>query len=137
MPARLVNTHHVRGVAVRAPGLRVYWFHMKKADLHERQCREMRAKYVVPKETKVRMVETEPGRWEPTIKVSEAAARLGVSNSTARRLLKPDARRYRIGLDGPMFPGDKLKRGQRVRMAWIITESAIQRVISRMEGLTT
>lgn len=108
---------------------------MMKPEVLERRCREMREKNADQNQTKVQLVESKPGEFEPVVTVAEAAVRLGVSNSTARRLLKNDARRYRTGLEGPMYPGDRLKRGQRVRMSWVIPESAVQRVILRMRGL--
>lgn len=60
-----------------------------------------------------------------------------MSYSSARRLLhnEPGVRRYSTGTDGPVYPGSKLKRFQRVRLTWVIPECAIQNVVSRMMGL--
>jgi hypothetical protein len=72
-----------------------------------------------------------------TYDLAKAAAKIGISYSTARRLLKadPDVRRY-SGTTGeqPFFPGMELKRHQRVRLTWVIPESSIQRVILKMRG---
>jgi hypothetical protein len=74
---------------------------------------------------------------EPTYNLKKAAARIGVSYSTARRLLNadPEVQRY-SGTTGQQafFPGMALKRHQRVRLTWIIPESSIQRVILKMRG---
>jgi hypothetical protein len=107
---------------------------MKKPEVLERLCQEMRKKNAAHDKPTVKVFESD-GVLEPIISVAEAAMRLGVSNSTARRLLKKAALRYRIGVDGPMFPGDKLKRGQQVRMAWIIPEKAVNEIKLRMTGL--
>jgi hypothetical protein len=74
---------------------------------------------------------------EPTYDLKQAAAKMGVSYSTARRLLNadPNVQRY-SGTTGQQafFPGMALKRHQRVRLTWIIPESSIQRVILKMRG---
>jgi hypothetical protein len=74
---------------------------------------------------------------EPTYDLKQAAAKMGVSYSTARRLLNtdPNVRRY-SGTTGhqAFFPGMALKRHQRVRLTWIIPESSIQRVKLMMRG---
>jgi hypothetical protein len=74
---------------------------------------------------------------EPTYDLKQAAAKIGVSYSTARRLLNadPNVQRY-SGTTGQQafFPGMALKRHQRVRLTWIIPESSIQRVILKMRG---
>ena len=74
---------------------------------------------------------------ELTCDLKQAAAKIGVSYSTARRLLNadPNVRRY-SGTTGQQafFPGMALKRHQRVRLTWIIPESSIQRVILKMRG---
>jgi len=74
---------------------------------------------------------------EATYDLTQAAAKIGVSYSTARRLLNddPNVRRY-SGTTGQQafFPGMALKRHQRVRLTWIIPESSIQRVILKMRG---
>jgi hypothetical protein len=76
-------------------------------------------------------------RTEATYDLKQAAAKIGVSYSTARRLLNtdPNVQRY-SGTTGqqPFFPGMALKRHQRVRLTWIIPESSIQRVILKMRG---
>lgn len=72
-----------------------------------------------------------------TYDLKQAAAKIGVSYSTARRLLNsdPDVQRY-SGTTGQQafFPGMALKRHQRVRLTWIIPESSIQRMILKMRG---
>ena len=77
------------------------------------------------------------GTDEATYDLKQAAAKMGVSYSTARRLLDadPDVQRY-SGTTGQQafFPGMALKRHQRVRLTWIIPESSIQRVILKMRG---
>ena len=83
-------------------------------------------------------IETVAGIDEaPTYDLKEAAAKMGVSYSTARRLLNadPNVQRY-SGTTGQQafFPGMALKRHQRVRLTWIIPESSIQRVILKMRG---
>jgi hypothetical protein len=74
---------------------------------------------------------------EPAYDLKQAAAKMGVSYSTARRLLNgdPNVQRY-SGTTGQQafFPGMALKRHQRVRLTWIIPESSIQRVILKMRG---
>ncbi len=74
---------------------------------------------------------------EPTYDLKQAAAKMGVSYSTARRLLNgdPNVQRY-SGTTGQQafFPGMALKRHQRVRLTWIIPESSIQRVLLKMRG---
>jgi hypothetical protein len=62
---------------------------------------------------------------EPTYDLKHAAAKMGVSYSTARRLLTadPDVQRYRATTgQQAFFPGMALKRHQRVRLTWIIPE---------------
>jgi hypothetical protein len=78
-----------------------------------------------------------PAQGEPrTYNLRQAARRLGVSYSTARRLLDgdPDVRRYSAATGEPVFPGTPLKRFQRVRMTWVIPESSIERLILQMQG---
>lgn len=74
---------------------------------------------------------------EPTYDLKQSAAKIGVSYSTARRLLNADPKVQRYsGMTGQQafFPGMALKRHQRVRLTWIIPESSIQRVILKMRG---
>lgn len=82
-------------------------------------------------------LETGAGTDEATYDLTQAAAKMGVSYSTARRLLNadPHVQRY-SGTTGQkaFFPGMALKRHQRVRLTWIIPESSIQRVILKMRG---
>ena len=74
---------------------------------------------------------------EPTYDLKQAAAKIGVSYSTARRLLNadPDVQRYSCTMgQEAFFPGMALKRHQRVRLTWIIPESSVQRVTLKMRG---
>jgi hypothetical protein len=72
---------------------------------------------------------------EKKYKLSQAAKRLGVSYATAGRLLigEPGVKRYSGTMGNEaVFPTTKLKRHQRVRMTWIIPETAIQSVLRNM-----
>lgn len=72
---------------------------------------------------------------EATYTLNRAALKIGVSYSTARRLLRddPDVQRYSCTTGQEVvFPGMKLRKHQRVRMTWIIPESSIQRAKLKM-----
>jgi hypothetical protein len=111
---------------------------MMKPEVLEKRCLEMRRRSAAEtKSEQCTLVINEAGKSESTYNLSHAAVKLGVSYSSARRLLQnePGVRRYSTGTEGPVYPGSKLKRYQRVRLTWVIPESAIQSVVSRMMGL--
>jgi hypothetical protein len=111
---------------------------MMKPEVLERRCLEMRRKMAgEPKQQNPSVIDG-AGKSEITFNLAEAAVKLGVSYSSARRLLQnePGVRRYSTGTQGPVYPGSKLKRFQRVRLTWVIPESAIHNIVSRMNGLT-
>ena len=106
---------------------------MMKSEVFERRCAELKARLRshdcegigLPAQLKSR-----------TYNLRQTALRLGVSYSTARRLLDadPEVRRYSTATGQPVFPGTPLKRFQRVRMTWVIPESSIERLIRQMQG---
>jgi hypothetical protein len=75
---------------------------------------------------------------ERNLSLAQAAAELGVSYSTARRMLAHEegVRRYSTTTagDAVVYPRQKLKRYQRVRLSFVIPESVIERVKRRMAG---
>lgn len=72
--------------------------------------------------------------------LTEAALEIGVSYSTARRILANEdgVRRYSTTTTGDavIYPGQNLKRYQRVRMTYVIDKAAIDRVKLRMAGMS-
>lgn len=72
------------------------------------------------------------GRWS----LKEAANELGVSYWTARRIfIAENVGRYSTGIGtSPVYPSTPLKRFQRVRMTYVITDSDIERVQKKMRG---
>jgi AraC-like DNA-binding protein len=76
---------------------------------------------------------------EPTFNLAQVARQLGVSYSTARRLVQyePGVRRYSTTTAGtsPVFPGTALRRCQRVRMSFVIPESVVVRLRQKMCGV--
>jgi hypothetical protein len=75
---------------------------------------------------------------ERNLSLSEAAAAIGVSYSTARRMLAHEegVRRFSTTTagDAVVYPGQRLKRYQRVRLTFVIPESVVERVKRRMAG---
>ena len=108
---------------------------MMKSEVFERRCAELKQRLRSNDGGVIRF----PAPVEPrTYNLRQAAQRLGVSYSTARRLLDtdPDVRRYSTATGEPVFPGPgtPLKRFQRVRLTWVIPESSIERLILQMQG---
>jgi hypothetical protein len=104
-----------------------------KSEVFERRCAELKQRLGSNDCAVGRL----PAPVEPrTYNLHQAAQRLGVSYSTARRLLDadPNVRRYSTATGEPVFPGTPLKRFQRVRMTWVIPESSIERLIQQMQG---
>ncbi len=67
--------------------------------------------------------------------LKDAAKELGVSYWTARRLLiEEGVSRYSTSGGAPVYPSTPLKRFQRVRMTYVITDSDIARVKLKMRG---
>ena len=92
---------------------------MMKPEVLERRCAELKDRLRKQNCAVIRL----PAQGEPqTFHLRQAARRLGVSYSTARRLLDgdPGVRRYSAATGEPVFPGTALKRFQRVRMTWVI-----------------
>ena len=70
-------------------------------------------------------------RWS----LKDAAKELGVSYWTARRIFNDEnVQRYSTAGGVPVYPSTPLKRLQRVRMTYIITDSDIDRVKKKMQG---
>ena len=70
-------------------------------------------------------------RWS----LKNAATELGVSYWTARRIFNNEnVQRYSTAGGDPVYPSTPLKRFQRVRMTYIITDSDIDRVKKKMQG---
>jgi hypothetical protein len=107
---------------------------MMKQEVFERRCSELKERQAIKQDCDV--VRLPPQSASRTYSLRQAAQRLGVSYSTARRLLAtdPDVRRYSTATGEPVFPGTPLKRFQCVRLTWVIPESAIQRLILKMQG---
>lgn len=84
-------------------------------------------------ELRERMSASEPER---TFNLAETAQELGVSYSTARRLCnQANVRRYSTTNGAVIFPGSPLKRFQRVRYTYVVTQSDIERIKNQMRGL--
>ena len=106
---------------------------MMRPEVLNSRCVAMKARFLGAAKPKVVMIDG--GAFEETYTLAEAARLLGVSYTTAGRLLKAEAgvMRYRTGSDGSVGFGDtKLKRLQRVRLTWVIPEGVIRRLIERM-----
>jgi hypothetical protein len=106
---------------------------MMKPGVLERKCAELKQRLTEQNCAVSRL----PAPGEPrTYNLRQAARYVGVSYSTARRLLYRDleVRRYSAATGEPVFPGTPLKRFQRVRMSWVIPESSIERLIQQMQG---
>ena len=106
---------------------------MMKSEVLERRCAELKQRLRSNECTIIRLSAPVEPR---TYNLRQAALRLGVSYSTARRLLDadPHVRRYSTATGEPVFPGTPLKRFQRVRLTWVIPESSIERLIQQMQG---
>ena len=101
---------------------------MMRPEVFERRCAEMKGRQLAMPDCEVARL---PPQSEPSpYNLRQAARRLGVCYSTARRLLAsdPDVRRYSTATGEPVFPGTPLKRFQCVRLTWVIPESSIQRL---------
>lgn len=73
---------------------------------------------------------------ERTYNLSHTAVLLGVSYSTARRLCNQEnVRRYSTTSGDVVYPGSKVKRFQRVRLTYVVTESDIDRIRNKMRGV--
>ena len=107
---------------------------MMKQETFERRCSEMKERQEIKRDSDVFLLA--PQSASRTYNLRQAAKRLGVSYSTARRLLATDpyVRRYSTTTGEPAFPGTPLKRFQCVRLTWVIPESAIERLILKMQG---
>jgi hypothetical protein len=83
-------------------------------------------------------VSTTTQQAEKRLNLAGAARELGVSYSTARRLLRHESgvMRYSTTTAGTqaIFPDTLLKRNQKVRMTYVIPESVIVRLRCRMRG---
>lgn len=74
---------------------------------------------------------------ERTFNLSETAEQLGVSYSTARRLCnQANVRRYSTNVSGVVYPGSTLKRFQRVRFTYVVTESDLMTIKMQMRGIS-
>ncbi len=79
----------------------------------------------------VNTIRTSGERWS----LKDAASELGVSYWTARRLfIAENVERYSTAGDAPVYPATPLKRFQRVRMTYLITDADIDRVKQKMRG---
>jgi hypothetical protein len=98
----------------------------------ERRAAEMKKRFT----GELQMVPTTMPNGEKKFNLGEAARKLGVSYSTARRLLRHErgVLRYSTTTAGtsPVYPGTPLKRNQRVRMTYVVPESVIKRLTSVM-----
>jgi hypothetical protein len=71
------------------------------------------------------------GRWS----LKDAAVELGVSYWTARRLfIAENVRRFSAAGEMPAYPATPLKRFQRVRMTYVVTDADIDSVKRKMRG---
>jgi hypothetical protein len=67
--------------------------------------------------------------------LTDAASELGVSYWTARRILiAENVGRYSTTGETPVYPATTLKKFQRVRMTYLITDEDIDRVKRKMRG---
>jgi hypothetical protein len=107
-----------------------------KKEEFERRCEEMRRRSMpdsppqLPKDPAPAHFHSGT-RWS----LKDAAAELGVSYWTARRIFNNEnVQRYSTAGGIPVYPSTPLKRFQRVRMTYIITDSDIDRVKRKMHG---
>jgi hypothetical protein len=86
----------------------------------------------------LQVVPTTVSNEERKFSLRDVAQRLGVSYSTARRLLSHEegVGRYSTTTAGTaaVFPSTPLKRNQRVRMTYVVPESVLSRLQIRMHG---
>jgi hypothetical protein len=113
-----------------------------KKEKFETRCKEMRHQQHPPADPPLSKamssftdpVSNGPGNHRNIAYVSKA---LGVSYSTARRLLiAENVGRYSgtTGEGPPVYPGTPVKRFQRVRMTYLITDADIDRIKQKMRG---
>jgi hypothetical protein len=108
-------------------------FAMKK-ERFEKRCEEMRrsAQRLLPTVAEpVPTIRAAVGRRS----LKEAAAELGVSYWTARRILiSENVGRYSTAGEHPVYPSTTLNRFQRVRMTYVVDDEDIERVKRKMRG---
>jgi hypothetical protein len=105
-----------------------------KSEQFERRCEEMRRSAQSPS---LPVTEQSPsvrpigGRRS----LKDAAYELGVSYWTARRILiAENVGRYSTAGETPVYPATMLKKFQRVRMTYLVTDAEIDRVKKKMHG---
>ena len=107
---------------------------MKKEEF-ERRCEEMRGRSVPPPPEPTRELASVHRHTGTRWSLKDAATKLGVSYWRARRIFNDEnVQRYSTAGGVTVYPSTLLKRFQRVRMTYIITDSDIDRVKKKMRG---
>jgi hypothetical protein len=105
-----------------------------KKEKFEKRCEEMRRsaqRYLPPVADPIPSARAAVGRRS----LKEAAAELGVSYWTARRILiAENVGRYSTAGEHPVYPSTMLNKFQRVRMTYVVTDDDIERVKRKMRG---
>jgi hypothetical protein len=105
-----------------------------KKDKFEKLCEEMRRSaqhQPMPVTKPASTVRPAGGRRS----LKDAASALGVSYWTARRILiAENVGRYSTARETPVYPATSLKKFQRVRMTYLVTDADIDRVKKKMRG---
>lgn len=109
---------------------------MMKTERFEQRAAELRQRMTATK-TAPALVIAKSGSTvvEPMVNLQEAARRIGVSYTTAARILanEPGVRRFSTTPLGEVIYPDTLpKRGRRVRFTYIVPVTVVERVIRRM-----
>jgi hypothetical protein len=105
-----------------------------KREKFEKRCEEMRRsaqRQPIPVTKPASPVRPAGGRRS----LKDAASALGVSYWTARRILiAENVGRYSTAGETPVYPSTTLKKFQRVRMTYLVTDADIDRVRKKMRG---
>jgi hypothetical protein len=105
-----------------------------KREQFERRCEEMRRsaqRQLLPAVEQASSIRPAGDRRS----LKDAAYELGVSYWTARRILiAENVGRYSTAGETPVYPATMLKKFQRVRMTYLVTDADIDRVQKKMHG---
>ncbi|HWE48317.1 MAG TPA: hypothetical protein VG273_00910 [Bryobacteraceae bacterium] len=106
-----------------------------KREKFEKRCEEMRRSAQRPRMPVTKPVSAvrQPNGDRRSLK--DAASALGVSYWTARRILiAENVGRYSTAGETPVYPATTLRKFQRVRMTYLVTDADIDRVKKKMRG---